>query len=67
MVRELTIVGATILNASSLTENKENTRNKEMKQTKKGNQWYFGMKAHVGTDKGKEHVHSVVVIDAAGP
>ena len=65
MVREGTIVDATILNASSSTKNKDNARDKEMKQTKKGNQWYFGMKAHVGTDTGKGLVHSVVVTSAA--
>jgi len=65
MVREGTIVDATILNASSSTKNKEATRDKEMKQTKKGNQWYFGMKAHVGTDTGKGLVHSVKVTNAA--
>jgi transposase, IS5 family len=65
MVREGTIVDATILNAPSSTKNKDNARDKDMKQTKKGNQWYFGMKAHVGTDTGKGLVHSVVVTDAA--
>lgn len=65
VVREGTIVDATILNAPSSTKNKENARDKEMKQTKKGNQWYFGMKAHVGTDTGKGLVHSVVVTSAA--
>jgi len=65
MVREGTIVDATILNAPSSTKNRDNSRDKEMKQTKKGNQWYFGMKAHVGTDTGKGLVHSIVVTDAA--
>lgn len=65
MVREGTIVDATILNAPSSTKNKDNVRDKEMKQTKKGNRWYFGMKAHVGTDTGKGLVHSVVVTSAA--
>ena len=65
MVREGTIVDATLLNAPSATKNKGNARDKEMKQTRKGNQWYFGMKAHVGTDTGKGLVHSVVVTNAA--
>ncbi len=65
MLREGTIVDATIINASSSTKNRERTRDKEMKQTKKGNQWYFGMKAHVGTDTGKGLVHRVMVTDAA--
>jgi len=65
LLREGTIVDATIINAPSSTKNRDNTRDKEMKQTKKGNQWYFGMKAHVGTDTGRGLAHSVVVTDAA--
>jgi IS5 family transposase len=65
LLREGTIVDATIINAPSSTKNREKKRDGEMKQTKKGNQWYFGMKAHVGTDTGKGVVHSVVVTDAA--
>lgn len=65
LLREGTIVDATIINAPSSTKNKEGKRDEEMKQTKKGNQWYFGMKAHVGTDTGKGLVHSVVVTNAA--
>lgn len=64
LLREGTIVDATIINAPSSTKNQGNTRDKEMRSTKKGNQWYFGMKAHVGTDT-KGLVHSVVVTDAA--
>lgn len=65
MLREGTIVDATIINAPSSTKNREKSRDKEMKQTKKGNQWYFGMKAHVGTDTGKGLVHDIVVTDAS--
>jgi len=65
LLREGTIVDATIINAPSSTKNREKTRDKEMKQTKKGNQWYFGMKAHVGTDTGKGLAHSIMVTDAA--
>ena len=65
LLREGTIVDATIINAPSSTKNRDNTRDKEMKQTKKGNQWYFGMKAHVGTDTGRGLAHSVLVTDAA--
>jgi IS5 family transposase len=65
LLREGTIVDATIINAPSSTKNQDNTRDREMKQTKKGNQWYFGMKAHVGTDTGKGLLHSVVVTNAA--
>jgi IS5 family transposase len=64
LLREGTIVDATIINAPSSTKNQDKTRDREMKQTKKGNQWYFGMKAHVGTDTGKGLAHSVVVTDA---
>jgi len=65
LLREGTIVDATIINAPSSTKNQEKTRDEEMKQTKKGNQWYFGMKAHVGTDTGRGLAHSVVVTNAA--
>ena len=65
LLREGTIVDATIISAPTSTKNQTNTRDKEMHQTKKGNQWYFGMKAHVGTDTGKGLVHNVVVTDAA--
>ena len=64
LVSEGTIVDATIINAPSSTKNQDKTRDPEMKQTKKGNQWYFGMKAHIGTDTGKGLAHSVVVTDA---
>ena len=64
LLREGTIVDATIINAPSSTKNHDNTRDKEMKQTKKGNQWYFGMKAHVGTDSKTGLAHSIVVTDA---
>jgi IS5 family transposase len=64
LLREGTIVDATIINAPSSTKNRDNTRDKEMKQTKKGNQWYFGMKAHVGTDSNTGLAHSIVVTHA---
>ena len=65
LLRKGTIVNATIINAPSSTKNQDRTRDKEMRQTKKGNQWYFGMKAHVGTDTSRGLAHSVVVTDAA--
>jgi transposase, IS5 family len=65
LLREGTIVDATIITAPSSTKNQEKSRDPEMKQTKKGNQWYFGMKAHVGTDTGKGLVHDIVVTDAS--
>jgi IS5 family transposase len=45
-----TIVDATILHAPTSTKNREQRRDPEMHQTKKGKQWYFGMKAHMGVD-----------------
>ena len=65
LLREGTIVDATIINAPSSTKNRDKARDQEMKQTKKGNQWYFGMKAHVGTETRKGLAHSIVVTDAS--
>ncbi len=59
-----TIVDATIINAPSSTKNAEQARDPEMHQTKKGNQWYFGMKAHVGVDSRSKVIHSVVATPA---
>ena len=52
IMRGGTIVDATIIAAPSSTKNATGTRDPEMHQTKKGNQWYFGMKAHIGVDAG---------------
>lgn len=59
-----TIVDATIINAPSSTKNAKHTRDPEMRQTKKGRQWYFGMKCHIGTDT-RGTVHSLTGTDAA--
>lgn len=59
-----TIVDATIINAPSSTKNKDKQRDPEMHQTKKGNQWYFGMKAHAGIDSKLKLIHSVVATAA---
>ena len=59
-----TIVDATIISAPSSTKNKGQARDPEMHQTKKGNQWYFGMKAHVGVDSKLKLIHSVVATPA---
>ena len=59
-----TIVDATIINAPSSTKNQTKTRDPEMHQTKKGNQWYFGMKAHVGVDSKTKLIHSAVATPA---
>ncbi len=50
LVKEETLMDATIIYASSLTKNKAGARDPEMRQTRKGNQWYSGMKAHIGVD-----------------
>ena len=54
-----TIVDATILAAPPSTKNKEKARDPQMHQTRKGNQWYFGMKAHIGVDVASEVVHTL--------
>ncbi|QBZ91241.1 IS5 family transposase [Pseudomonas viciae] len=59
-LRQGTIVDATLINAPSSTKNKDGKRDPEMHQTKKGNQYYFGMKAHIGVDDESGLVHSVV-------
>jgi IS5 family transposase len=59
-----TIVDATIIGAPSSTKNAEGKRDPEMHQTRKGQQWYFGMKLHVGMDKDTGLVHSAVVTAA---
>lgn len=56
-----TIVDATIINAPPSTKNEKKARDPEMHQTKKGKQWYFGMKAHTGVDKDSGLVHTVAV------
>jgi IS5 family transposase len=64
LLKSGTIVDATIISAPSSTKNASQTRDPEMKQTRKGNQWYFGMKLHIGADP-KGRVHSVVATNAA--
>ena len=59
-----TIVDATIIHAPSSTKNAAGKRDPEMHQTKKGNQWYFGLKAHIGVDAKEGTVHSVVTTAA---
>jgi transposase, IS5 family len=59
-----TIVDATIISAPTSTKNVEKKRDPEMQQTRKGRQWYFGMKIHVGTDR-RGLVHSLVTSGAA--
>lgn len=57
MLRRGTLVDATIIDAPSSTKNKERKRDPQMHQTRKGNQWYFGMKAHIGSDLDSGLVH----------
>ena len=59
-----TIVDATILHAPSSTKNREQKRDPEMHQTRKGKQWYFGMKAHVGVDSKSKVIHTAVATAA---
>src|ERR1035437_7056094 len=60
-----TIVDATIIHAPSSTKNANKERDPEMHSTKKGNQWYFGLKAHIGVDSKEGHVHSVATSAAS--
>jgi IS5 family transposase len=59
-LRQGTIVDATLIHAPSSTKNKDGKRDPEMHSTKKGNQYYFGMKAHIGVDAESGLVHHVV-------
>src|SRR5450755_3499810 len=64
LLREGTLVDATLIAAPASTKNKEQQRDPEMHQTKKGNQWYFGMKAHVGVDSKTKIIHTAVATAA---
>lgn len=64
IMRGGSIVDATIIAAPSSTKNAMGERDPEMHQTKKGNQWYFGMKAHIGVDAGTGYIHSVTATSA---
>jgi IS5 family transposase len=59
-----TIVDATIIAAPPSTKNKDRKRDPDMSQTKKGNQWYFGMKAHIGVDSRTRVIHAVAATAA---
>ena len=61
---EGTIMDATIINAPSSTKNQDRKRDPDMHSTKKGNQYYFGMKIHVGVDRESRTVHSLVTTPA---
>jgi len=64
MMREGTLVDATLIAAPPSTKNKEKKRNPQMHKTRKDNQWYFGMKAHIGADRDSKLVHTVMVTAA---
>ena len=59
LLREGTVVDATIIHAPTSTKNEKRERDPEMHQTRKGNQWSFGMKVHIGVDKDSGLIHSV--------
>lgn len=63
-LRQGTIVNATLIHAPSSTKNQDGKRDPEMHQTKKGNQYYFGAKDHIGVDEDSGPVHSVLVTAA---
>ncbi len=60
-----TIVDASIISAPSSTKNRKKERDPDMGATRKGNQWYFGMKAHIGVDSRSKLIHSVVATGAS--
>jgi len=60
LLRQGSIVDATLIEAPSSTKNKEKQRDPEMHQARKGKQWYFGMKLHIGVDADSGLVHSAV-------
>jgi transposase, IS5 family len=64
-IKQGTLVDATLIAAPSSTKNKDKQRDPEMSQTKKGNQYYFDMKAHIGVDKKTKQVHTVVTTTAS--
>lgn len=59
MMKGGTVVDATIINAPTSTKNSSGSRDPEMHQVKKGNEWYFGMKCHMGVDAGTGYIHSI--------
>ena len=64
ILKKGTIVDSTIISAPSSTKNKEKKRDPEAHQTKKGNTWHFGYKAHIGVDRGSGLVHTVKATSA---
>jgi IS5 family transposase len=64
LLRQGTMVDATIIHAPTSTKNGSGTRDPDMHQTRKGNQWFFGLKAHIGVDRDSGLVHTVVTTAA---
>jgi len=64
-LRSGTLVDATIIDAPSSTKNKARARDPEMSSTRKGNDWYFGMKAHIGVDADSGVTHSLAATAAS--
>ena len=60
LLKTSTVVDATLIASPSSTKNKTGERDPEMHQVKKGNQWHFGMKAHIGVDADSGLVHTVI-------
>ena len=56
------VVDASIIHAPASTKNRKQERDLEMHQTRKGNQWFFGMKAHIDVDKDSGLIHSVAIL-----
>ena len=63
-MKQGTIIDATLIAAPSSTKNKKGERDPEMHQTRKGKQWYFGMKVHIGVDKDNGLIHSIETTSA---
>ena len=64
MLREGTVVDATIIHAPTSTRNRKREREPDMHSIRKGNQWFFGMKAHIGVDQDSGLIHAVAVTGA---
>ena len=64
VMRGGSVIDATLIAAPSSTKNHDKARDPEMHQTRKGNQWYFGLKVHIGTDAGTGYVHTVTATAA---
>ncbi len=65
LLKEGTITDATLISAPTITKNKNSKRDQEMSSTKKGKNYYFGMKSHIGVQtKGKPIIHSIVTTTA---